>query len=189
MKKLFRMSFLALGIVLLFAAGMLHWLTQQEEDVARTSSLYVVEELQASIAPQEEESTRDTIALDGSYYIGILSIPQIELTLPVAAAYSYEQLDKTPCVYTGSVEMKNLIIAAHNYKAHFGNIDALAYGDVISFVDVNGAEHSYMLTKEETIDENDFISLYGGDWELTLFTCVYGNNSQRLLLRFIEMDI
>ena len=60
--------------------------------------------------------------LDNASCIGTLKIPALHLELPVLSEWSYPLLRKAPCRYAGSAYKGNLVIAAHNYSSHFGQI-------------------------------------------------------------------
>ena len=67
---------------------------------------------------------------DGNLYIGILKIPALNLELPVMSDWSYPQLRTAPCRYAGSAYQDDLVIAAHNYRRHFGLLGTLAAGEM-----------------------------------------------------------
>ena len=46
------------------------------------------------------------------------------------------------------------MIAAHNYKAHFGRLLGLQAGDVVVFTDVSGTAHYYEVIILETLPKN-----------------------------------
>ena len=81
-----------------------------------------------------------TIKVDGYDCIGVLSIPVLELELPILTDWSYAKLKKAPCHYYGSYYETDFVIAAHNYKAHFGRLSELQTGDIVIFTDVQGVE-------------------------------------------------
>ena len=57
----------------------------------------------------------------GAYdYIGYLNFPDYDLTMPVAATWSFPAMEISPCRHTGSVYNDNLVVAGHNYNTHFG---------------------------------------------------------------------
>ena len=66
-----------------------------------------------------------TVRVDGYDCIGILSIPVLELKLPVLADWSYSKLQKAPCHYYGTYYETDFVIAAHNYDSHFGRLSQL----------------------------------------------------------------
>ena len=63
--------------------------------------------------------------LHGQYYIGLLDIPAIGASLPVQQEWSYPNMKVSPCRYTGSVYLNNMVICAHNYQTHFGKLEEL----------------------------------------------------------------
>lgn len=134
------------------------------------------------------EKSLPTVEIEGQRYIGYIEFPSLGLILPVAGEeWSYEALDKTPCLYSGSVYTDNAIIAGHNYTAHFGQLSRLSKGDEVIFTDVEGNVFRYELSWTETINENDSEAMHAGDdWDLTLFTCNYTGN-RRYTLRCIRV--
>lgn len=123
--------------------------------------------------------------IDGQDYIGVLSIPALDLELPVISQWSYPGLRVAPCRYQGSAYTNDLIIAAHNYSTHFGNLKTLQEGDSIFFVDVRGNAFSYEVAALETLAPTATEEMASGDWDLTLFTCTVGGQS-RVTLRCVR---
>lgn len=116
--------------------------------------------------------------IDGVDYIGLLRIPALELELPVIQEWSYANLKMAPCRYSGSIYSGDLIVAAHNYPSHFGNLKNLSEGDSVSFLDMNGNVFSYHVIKQEILEPTDLEKMESGDWGLTLFTCTVGGQSR-----------
>lgn len=116
--------------------------------------------------------------IDGKDYVGTVTIPKIDKTLPVIAQWSAANSKIAPCVYTGTPYKNNMIIAGHNYKTHFGPIDNLKKGDAVIFEDIDGNVFNYRVLYTELIDGNDSESMLAGEWELTLFTCNYSGRSR-----------
>ncbi len=127
------------------------------------------------------------VAIDGNYYMGVLSIPKFSLSLPVVTVCNYANLRNTPCAYTGSLATQNLTIVAHNYSSHFGSLPRLERGDEVTILDAKGILHTYRMIAKETLEQHDVESCTTGDWDLTLFTCVYGKNTHRVVVRFEEI--
>jgi sortase A len=115
-----------------------------------------------------------TIVIDGELYIGVLRIPALGLALPVTRDWSYERLKRSPCRYSGSIEDDTMVIAAHNYRRHFGSIGRLSRGDALTFTDAAGAESVYAVAAIETLEATDVEDMTGSVYDLTLFTCTYG---------------
>lgn len=112
--------------------------------------------------------------VDNTEYIGILSLPSLGRDLPVISKWDYRSLDISPCRYTGSVYMDNMIICAHNFNRHFGAIKDLAYGDPVTFTDLDGNVFTYEVVEVETLRPTAVAEMVSGDWDLTLFTCTKG---------------
>lgn len=120
--------------------------------------------------------------VDGHYYIGIISMPTLGITLPVQWGWSDELMDISPCRYNGTLEENNLIIMAHNYSTHFGTISNLAVGDEVIFTDILGNVITYEVCGMDVFHRSEVSKMYEGDWDLTLFTCV-PNTYNRVAVR------
>ncbi len=123
-----------------------------------------------------------TVIVDGHYYIGIISMPTVGLTLPVQWGWSDTLMDTSPCRYNGTQEEDNLIIMAHNYSTHFGPIFNLVVGDTVTFTDVLGNVTEYQVSAIDVFHRSEVSKMYEGDWDLTLFTCV-PNTYNRIAVR------
>lgn len=109
--------------------------------------------------------------LDGAACIGVLEIPEIDLKLPVLSEWSYPLLKKAPCRYSGSAYLDNLVIAAHNYRTHFGKLKELETGDEVIFTDAAGNRFEYKVTAVEALTPQSVEDMTSGEWALSLFTC------------------
>ncbi len=128
------------------------------------------------------DSDMPCIYLDGYYYIGILELPALGMTLPVQWGWSDALMDVSPCRYNGTLEEGNLIIMAHNYSTHFGRIFDLAVGDEIYFTDILGERCAFEVCGVDVFGRSEIQKMYEGDWEMTLFTCV-PNTYNRIAVR------
>lgn len=115
-----------------------------------------------------------TAAVNGYSYLGYLTIPALNLELPVMTDWSYSRLKIAPCRYYGLHHTDNMVIAAHNYKRHFGYISSLEIGDKVIFTDMQGVPIVYYVALIETLDPYDIDGMIETGWDLTLFTCTYG---------------
>lgn len=198
---------IALGLLLIAAALSLVAYNLKESQNARQFGAEVVDlmcEILYSEPAQKDTATIDAAeevvlpdylrdpemempvqTIDGQDYIGVLSIPALNLELPVISQWSYPGLRVAPCRYRGSAYTDNLIIAAHNYSSHFGNLKTLREGDSIFFVDVRGNAFSYEVAALETLAPTATEEMASGDWDLTLFTCTVGGQS-RVTLRCVR---
>lgn len=116
--------------------------------------------------------------IDGHAYIGYLSIPSLELELPIMADWTYDKLQIAPCRYYGSVYGQNLVLMAHNYPKHFGKIADLNVGDTVVFTDMDGVATEYKVVGQDILQPDAVGEMTAGDFDLTLFTCTYGGASR-----------
>lgn len=119
--------------------------------------------------------------------IGVLSIPQLGLQLPVISEYSDALLRVSVCRYKGDAQEKpdSLIVAGHSYKSHFGNLSKLAPGDKVYFTGLSWNEYCYSVTEVTVIEADDHAALESGEWDISLFTCT-PDGSKRILVRCQE---
>ena len=110
--------------------------------------------------------------------IGILSIPVLELELPVLKNWSYAKLKKAPCHYYGTYYENNFVIAAHNYESHFGRLSKLKQGDLVLFTDVNGVIYYYEVVLLETLSEEATKEMIDSGFDLSLYTCTTGGSGR-----------
>ena len=156
---------------------------QALEALSQTTAVSAAEPEQASAddAPAylaDPEMPMPTVSFDGNDYIGRVDIPSLGLSLPVISEWSYPRLKIAPCRYTGSAYLDNLIIAAHNYSSHFGNLNRLNTGDTVTFTDVDGNQFTYAVSLIEDLPGTDIEEMQSGEWDLTLFTCTLGGRSR-----------
>lgn len=128
------------------------------------------------------EMDMPVVYLDEQAYVGTLTIPSLELNLPVASKWSYAALKISPCRYTGSVYRNNMVIAAHNYRSHFGRIDTLSPGDDVYFTDADGNEFRFAVAAVDVLSPYNVSAMTESAWDLSLFTCTYSGR-QRITVR------
>ncbi|MBQ3355740.1 MAG: sortase [Oscillospiraceae bacterium] len=196
------------GLFLLCAAGGLLLYNQAESDRAQDASVKVLEQLAEQIqanlragenAPTEstsgdtqsavekpplptEEDLCPTVQIDGVDYVGVISFPTLSLELPVMAQWSPEGLQTAPGRYSGTAAARDLVIAGHNYDAHFGQLEDLNLDDPVLFTDANGKVYSYAVLDIEILPPTAIEDMIAGDYPLTVFTCTYGGRT-RLTIR------
>lgn len=125
--------------------------------------------------------------IEGTAYIGVLEIPDLALSLPVASSWSYPQLRNTPCRYVGSAYSDDMVIAAHNYAQHFGNLGKLYLDSEILFTDVQGNVFQYRVSEFETLQPTAIAEMTGYNGGITLFTCTLGGQT-RFTLRAVRVE-
>ena len=176
---------IVLGVVLLLAAGGLYAYNRCEDAHAGAEAQTVVADLQQKVEtpePEAESGPLDpelpVVEIDGNEYVGEISIPAIDIDLPVMSEWSYPKLKISPCRQFGSSRTDDLVIAAHNYESHFGKIGTLALGDEVRFTDMDGIENHYTVSAIEVHDPTDVEAVEHSGHDLVLYTCTYGGKTR-----------
>lgn len=127
-------------------------------------------------APVQSDAPEEMpiVNLDGERYIGILDIPKLGLSLPIMADWNETRLRRTPCRQFGSLTEENLVIAGHNYRAHFARLRSMQPGDTVTFLDMNGVTHSFRVNHVEILPEDAVEAVQNSGYPLTLYTCTTG---------------
>lgn len=174
---------MVLGAVLVAAALCLFIYNQRESGKAAEASEQVLGKLVEEVGkngkntdPYDPEMT--VVEIDGYGYIGYLSIPSLNLELPVMSEWDYERLKIAPCRYSGSTKTNDLVIAGHNYTRHFGPLSRLKPGDAVYFTDMDGKLWSYEVVELDTLQPTAVEEMTSGEFDLTLYTCTYGGKSR-----------
>lgn len=194
---------IAVGLLLLLSAGGLTGYNMLEERQAGENAQKAYALLRASsVKPGElklpeglpqpfevdPEVQMSEIEIDGHRYVGYISIPTLELDLPVMSDWSYPNMKVAPCRYWGSVYLDNMVICAHNYVNHFGRLGNAAPGDPVVFTDVDGNVFNYTVSELVQLEPGQTWEMVKGlDWDLTLFTCTTSGR-QRLTVRCVRAE-
>ena len=184
-----------LGMIMVCGAVLLLVHNERQALHAARTSASVLPMVQAQIAPEptpeklqqllvpvellEPEALEMTeVVIDGNAYIGYLSIPALEVELPVLSEWSYELLEIAPCRYFGTLREDNLVLMAHNYHRHFGDISTISIGEPLSFTDMDGIVTEYEIVARDILVPGAVEEMTAGNYDLTLFTCTYGGQSR-----------
>ena len=138
-----------------------------------TSQKHVVDTL-----PTDEVREMKTININGDEFIGTITIPSINLELPVLSSFSNSNLKKAPCRYYGNLFTNDLIICAHAYETFFANLNKLKQNDLIIFTDVEGNNYTYEVLEVEVLKATDVDKMVNNEFDLTLYTCTYDNTGR-----------
>lgn len=111
-------------------------------------------------------------------YLGVLTIPALGLELPVQTEWSKANLKVSPCRQCGSAAGGDLVIAAHNYKSHFGRLSSLSEGDEVRFTSQDGAEAVYTVERTAQVSPEEPEALREGGCPLVLYTCTPGGKAR-----------
>ena len=183
MRKGFGICCIILGVCCLISSlGLIAYNRWEEAHVRDVSSAMLQD-----VRERMEEPCDETAALapdipsaqiDGYDCIGVLSIPVLELELPVLTDWSYAKLKIAPCHYFGSYYEKDFVIAAHNYQSHFGRLSELQPKDLILFTDISGTVYCYEVVLLETLPANATEEMITSGFDLSLYTCTPGGASR-----------
>lgn len=184
------------GLLLIAAALFLSVYNEWESHEARDSARQVIAQLCDELPTEAGEPTTlpdvrremPVKTIDGRDYIGVLSIPSLELELPVISQWDYPALKVAPCRYSGSLYQDNLIICAHNYASHFGKLKELQPGDIVLFTDMDEHVVTFQMVERETLNPMDAEGMEAGDWDLTLFTCTIDGQT-RVTIRLERVEV
>lgn len=177
---------MGIGAALVCAAlGLFLWNQQQNARAGDASDRVlpqVVEHIGEAGTEAAEEAVYGTemteVMIDGYAYIGYLFIPALDLELPVMSQWDYTRLKIAPCRYSGSIRSEDMVICAHNYTRHFGNLKNLSPGDEVRFTDMDGATAVYEVATVDILEPTAVEDMTDSEYELTLFTCTYGGASR-----------
>ena len=120
--------------------------------------------------------------INGYSYIGYLTVPDLNLELPVMSNWDSKRLTISPCRFMGTVKGEDLVIMAHNFKSHFGYLSKLKEGAPVRFVDMDGVVWDYEVVAMDVLPAEAVEEKTAGEYDLTLFTCST-NRSQRITVR------
>lgn len=184
-------ALMAVGIILFLSAVGLALFNYYSEYKAGADSAAVLEQLIPETPTFENGIYAETPGyklnpdmalpvkeIDSHLYVGKIEIFSLGLELPVMEKWSYPNFRISPCVYEGTPYKNNFIVAAHNYRSHFGNIKQLVQGDKISFTDMHNNVFNYEVLYSEVVDKDAVSELKAGEWDMTLFTCTPGGRSR-----------
>lgn len=180
------------GLLLLAAALVLTGMNLLEDQQAGAKSERVRKELERQVPETLLQTTGPEVPdymlypeqempvseIGGQDYIGILEIPSLQISLPVMSQWSYKNLKTAPCRYYGSAYKENMVIAGHNYRAHFGGLRSLSPGAQVKFTDMEGNGFVYEVAGIEILGPDAVEALLDEAWDLTLFTCTYGGENR-----------
>lgn len=116
--------------------------------------------------------------IDGYGYIGYLTIPSLNLELPVLSEWDETRLMIAPCRHFGSSRTDDLVIAAHNYRKHFGTLDRIKVGETVIFTDMDGMINEYEVSEIKTLAATSVEEVQNSGYSLALYTCTYSGKTR-----------
>lgn len=173
---------ISLGAVLILAALLLFLYNRGEDRRAGQEAESLLEDARSAMAanadPEPQEEPAEEITYD---YAGVIAIPDLSLELPVIDQWNYARLKVAPCRQSGAAADGDLVIAAHNYKSHFGYLDRLEPGASVIFTDMEGTVYRYAveeIRQLEPEDVEDVSSVFSSEYPLVLYTCTPGGKAR-----------
>lgn len=191
MKQKIGKTFMLLGLLMLLGGVVLLMYNHTQAMAAEQASVQLLPQIAEKIRESSGEDpenlqnhfnymdvTMTEVEIDGHLYIGYLSVPVLELELPVMSGWDYPSLQIAPCRYSGTVRGEDLVLMAHNYDKHFGNIDQLELKDAVLFTDMDGVTTGYEVVAVDILAPSAVEEMTSGVFDLTLFTCTYGGQNR-----------
>lgn len=168
---------MCLGVVMLLSAFSIFMYNVFQARQAEKAIQAIIPEIKQQIE-NSGDSSSEMAEVDGYTYIGYLSIPSLDLELPIMDDWDMERMKIAPCRYFGSVKSKDLVIAGHNYVRLFGRLQRLKIGDSITFTDVGGNVTSYEVYELEVLPSTAVDEMVENEAALTIFTCTYSGQAR-----------
>lgn len=197
MPKKTGIAIIAVGAVLILSALLLLLYNRSEDERAGQEAVSLLPRVEAVInarktkepAQNEAQMQPDetpvpfapelpVVLLEGYEYVGYIEIPALELKLPVMSEWDYDRLKIAPCRQFGSSRTDDLVIAAHNYQNHFGQLKDLKAGDTAIFTDMEGIVNTYTIEKIETLNPTEVDAVQNSGYDLVLYTCTKGGGTR-----------
>ena len=173
---------ISLGAVLILAALLLFLHNRSEDRRAGQEAESLLEDARSAMAADTDPEPQEELAEEIIYdYAGVITIPDLSLELPVIDQWSYARLKVAPCRQSGAAADGDLVIAAHNYKSHFGYLDRLEPGASVIFTDMEGTVYRYAVEEIRQLapeDAEDVSSVFSSEYPLVLYTCTPGGKAR-----------
>ena len=179
------------GTALMLSALSLFFYNQYQDAQAGRQAENLLADVQAVIKekrrlspPSQEDPAKALVPelpvaeINGYGSVGYLSIPELGLELPVMSEWDDTRLKIAPCRQFGSSRTDDLVIAAHNYKNHFGQLFKLEVGCRVAFTDMDGVENLYEAAFIDTLAPTEVEAVQNSDYDLVLYTCTFDGQSR-----------
>lgn len=169
------MILVIVGGILIMVAGLMVTYNNYQNKKAEIETKKIYEQVKEKKVIEEIDQISNeemqVINIDGNDYIGTISIPVLNLLLPVMADWDYDRMKTSPCRYYGSIYTDDLVICAHSYDSLFGRIKKLNLGDLLILTDANKEDYIYKVEVIEILAPTDVTEMIESEFDLTLYTC------------------
>ena len=147
------------GVLLISAVVAYFAVTAVRSSAAKKSSDQILDRINSMIPdprPGIVEEGRDTfmpvLSIDGTDYIGILTVPEYKTELPVASVWNEKESKRIITRYYGTLQENNLVLGADNAYGLFDFSKEITKDDRIFFTDTEGIIYSFIV--EDVIHTN-----------------------------------
>ena len=162
------------GICLLAGAVVILALWRWNINHAEKRAQYYVDTLQALIpepqnaVPEERrDNTMSVLSVDGIDFVGLVTLPRYESTLPVCADWG--KPSRYPCRFHGSIYDGTMQIGATTQRGQYDFYRELSVGDTVIYTDVEGNRYTFAITSLRYEKHVDQAALQQREMPLTLF--------------------
>lgn len=83
-----------------------------------------------------------------------------------------------PIIEESIEKTDDLVIIAHNYPSHFGNLKNIYVGDIVCFKDMDGIVYQYEVAKTDVVESTAIEEVTNSGFSLTLLTCTYSGQNR-----------
>ena len=192
-------ALIIIGSLMIAACAALVWWNYHQSSKAKRSADKLQTQVENAIAQQENASSlhpdsseapaieavkkhMPVVEVDGNDCIGYLTVPAVDLKMPVFNTFTYYKLNIAPCRYYGSLETDDLVIAGHNFNSGFEKLKQLKKKDTVLFTNMNGESYSYRVEDTEMLKPEQVTDMVQSSYDLSLYTCNY-SGSERFTVR------
>lgn len=192
-------ALIIIGSLMIAACAALVWWNYHQSSKAKRSADKLQTQVENAIAQQENASSlhpdsseapaieavkkhMPVVEVDGNDCIGYLTVPAVDLKMPVFNTFTYYKLNIAPCRYYGSLETDDLVIAGHNFNSGFEKLKQLKKKDTVLFTNMNGETYSYRVEDTEMLKPEQVTDMVQSSYDLSLYTCNY-SGSERFTVR------
>lgn len=165
-----------LGLILILAGGLMFagnefFAARNEKTAAETAEaiLSLLPPVRQGIPENFSNPDMPVLELNGTDYCGLLQVPRLGITLPIAGFWQEGNLSACPRRYWGSAYDNSLIIGGAQARGQFDFCSRLDLGYRITFTDMAGNRFSYEVLRIDRRPEAGPYELTEDDFDLVLF--------------------
>lgn len=153
---------IAVGAVLFLGSLVLFGVLWLMTDMAQDKSENIVRQINdvlpvrsAGVADSYSDMHMPVLEIDGEDFVALVSIPDLEVTLPVGSTWDSEMIQSYPRRIGGAVYDGTLEIGVTDRKSQFSFFRKLDIGTNVIVTDMTGAEFSYTVYRVDRSDSLD----------------------------------